>query len=159
MKATGADIRHKGDKASYKLPLGGKWPNHKSGDYIQIPPMSRFTDLSEYFDTIFHELAHWSEPRIEIDRETLGYAMCELIAEITACYIATDLHLPQHEDIKNHTSYLKSWLEKMGDDPNFIFKASSQASKTADHILSFSCRGEYGSHNEEEGSEIERASA
>ena len=35
-------------------------------------------------------------------------------------------------------AYLSNWLKAMKDDPKFIFTASSQASKAADFILSFS---------------------
>ena len=36
------------------------------------------------------------------------------------------------------TAYVKSWLKSLRDDVSFIFKASSAASKAADHILSYS---------------------
>jgi len=41
------------------------------------------------------------------------------------------------EPLDNHAAYLKSWLEGMHGDPNYIFKASRQASKVCDFLLSF----------------------
>ena len=42
------------------------------------------------------------------------------------------------ENLTNHVAYLANWLKAMKDDPKFIFTASSQASKAADYLLSFS---------------------
>jgi antirestriction protein ArdC len=63
--------------------------------------------------------------------------MGELIAEMGACYLATELGIPNDETLENHAAYLKSWLSSMRNDPNFIFRASRQASKVCDFLLSF----------------------
>ncbi len=63
--------------------------------------------------------------------------MGELVAEMTACYIAAELNIPNGESVENHAAYLKSWLEGMRGDTGFIFKASSMAAKTTDFLLSF----------------------
>ena len=163
VEATGAVIKYGGDSACYKLPTGGKWPKHKGGDYIQMPPKKSFTDEAEFYDTEFHELTHWSEVRIPINRETLGYAMCELVAEISACYMAAELHLPQCDNLDNHTRYLADWLSKMNDDNAFIFKASTLASTATDFLLNFSGRGDtlpkHEEEGEEEGETVERMTA
>ncbi len=49
-----------------------------------------------------------------------------------------DLGVPASENLGNHVSYLANWLRALKDDPRFIFTASSQASKAADYLLSFS---------------------
>ena len=63
--------------------------------------------------------------------------MGELIAEIGGCFLANELGLPV-SDQTNHVAYLQNWLQAMKNDPSFIFKASTQASKAADFILAFS---------------------
>ncbi len=63
--------------------------------------------------------------------------MGELIAEMAACFLATELGIPNTEPLENHASYLKSWLSAMREDDNYIFKASRQASKVCDFLLSF----------------------
>ena len=63
--------------------------------------------------------------------------MGELIAEMASCFLATELGVPNSEAIENHAAYVKSWLAAMKDDPNYIFKASRQASKVCDFLLSF----------------------
>ena len=125
--ATGADIRYGGNQAFY----------NRAQDYIQVPLRGQFT-AAEYYETILHELCHWSEGRLDWNRKEEGYAMGELIAEMGSCFLASELGIPNAETLPNHASYLQSWLKAMANDTKFIFQASSQASKAADFILSFS---------------------
>lgn len=127
MRATKADIRHCGDHAFYS----------PAGDFICLPNKGKFVTLGTYYESAFHELAHWSEPRLEWDRKSHGYEMGELVAEMTACYVAAELDIPNGESIQNHAAYLKSWLEGMRGDTSFIFKAASMAAKTTDFLLGF----------------------
>ncbi len=122
--ATQADIRHGGDRAFYS----------PSGDFIQLPPKATFHSDGAYYETAFHELGHWSESRLDWHG---SYAQNELIAEMAACFLAAELGVPNGEGLANHASYVKSWLDAMRGDHNYIFKASSQASKVADYLLSF----------------------
>lgn len=124
--ATEADIRYGGNQAFYDL----------AEDYIQIPNRDQFSG-SGYYETMFHEFVHWTESKSRLDwnREGNGYALGELIAEIGACYICSELNIPTNDE--NHHAYLNGWLQKMKQDSSFIFKASSQASKAADYIMSF----------------------
>jgi antirestriction protein ArdC len=129
--ATGADIRYGGDRACYNF----------AGDFIQMPHRERFA-VPEFYDTLFHELTHWSEhpARLNWDRKKPenSYALGELIAELGACYLAGELGLPLLETLPNHAAYLQSWLDKMKGDSRFIFTAAAQASRAVDFILSFS---------------------
>ena len=127
MKASGADIRHGGDKAFYSV----------GGDFICLPHKEEFVTPGTYYESAFHELAHWSEPRLDWDRKANGYAMGELVAELSACYVASELDIPNGETLENHAAYLKSWLEGMKGDTSFIFKASTMAAKTTDFLLGF----------------------
>lgn len=149
--ATGADVRHGGDRAAYAIPMPkGSWPNHAHGDYIQLPPRSTFNSTSEYYATALHELAHWSEVRLDFNAD---YAMCELVAEMASVFMATELAIPQSHDLSNHRRYLKGWLRRMNDDPKWMFTASTQASKVTDYLLSFIDRGV--ASNEPEAAETE----
>lgn len=134
--ATGAEIRHGGDKAFYALPLPtGTWPNHKAGDNITMPERTRFVSPEAYLETCLHELAHWAEVRVGWERSQHGYAMGELVAEIAACQLATELGMPITLD--QHAAYLKTWTEGMRESASFVFKACAMASKTTDYLLSF----------------------
>jgi hypothetical protein len=60
------------------------------------------------------------------------------VAEIGSCYLAAELGIPMAETSENHQAYVAGWLQGLQNDHRFIFQASSQASKAADYILSFS---------------------
>ncbi len=137
IQKTGAEIHFGGDKAFYSLPTPvGSWPNHDTGDFIVMPHAEQFESAAAYYETCLHELAHWSEVRTAWDREKHGYPMGELIAEMASCFVSSELGIPAI-DLGNHAAYLKSWIDAMKADPSFIFKASTQASKTADYLMSF----------------------
>ena len=131
--ATDAQIEFGGNRACYMRPVG-EWPKHTGGDYIRMPHKGQFTDPAEFYVTQFHELGHWSEVRLDW---TGSYAMGELIAEITGCYLAAETGVP-NLSMENHNKYLATWLKEMQSDPKWIFQAATQASKTADFILSHS---------------------
>jgi len=136
--ATGADIRYQGDHAFYKRPRPeGSWPHHNDGDFIVVPHKHRFDPVGSYYETILHELGHWSEVRLGWDHQEHGYAMGELVAEMASSFLATELGVPQGEGLENHASYLSSWLSSMKNDASYIFKASTQASKVCDYLLAF----------------------
>ena len=136
--ATGADIRYGGDRAFYRRPVpAGSFPNHREGDFICVPPRATFDLPGAYYETVTHELAHWSEVRTGWDDRKNGYALGELAAEIASCYVSAELGIPQGEDLGNHASYLRSWLDAMRGDRNFVFQAAKQASKVTDFLLGF----------------------
>ena len=125
IQATQADIRFGGNKCYYSV----------NSDHIQMVSKHRFKNEKEYYSTVLHELAHWSEKRCDW---TGNYAEGELRAEIAAAFMCSELQIPQSEDLSNTQAYLASWLKSLQSDPRFIFKASTAASKAADYVLSFS---------------------
>ena len=136
--ATGADVRFGGDRAYYRRPApAGSFPNHREGDFIVLPAKATFSPPGAYYETALHELAHWSEARTGWDDRTQGYALGELAAEIASCYVAAELGVPQGEGLGNHAAYLRSWLESLRNDRNYVFKAAKQASKVTDFLLGF----------------------
>jgi antirestriction protein ArdC len=132
IEATGANIRYGGGKAFYS----------PATDSIQMPPRATFESVNEYYATVLHELCHWSEHESRLNwsrkEKENSYQLGELVAEIGSCYLCRELGVPASDDMTNHIAYLKSWLQAMRNDPRFIFVASTQASKAADFILSFS---------------------
>jgi antirestriction protein ArdC len=125
--ATGADIRYGGNRAFYA----------PATDHIQLPLRSQFPDVNDFYGTATHELVHWSGATNRLNRSELSYGFEELVAEIGACYTCCEVGIPASDDLSGVTSYVQSWLRSMQNDPGFIFKASSHASKAADCLLSF----------------------
>ena len=128
--ATGADIRFGGDHAFYRRPMPeGSFPQHSDGDFVVLPNRGKFDLPGAFYETAFHELAHWSEVRLGWNHAEKGYAAGELVAEMAACYLSQELRIPDGERLDNHARYVASWLKAMRGDPSYIFKASTQASK------------------------------
>jgi antirestriction protein ArdC len=125
--STGADIRHvPGDKAYYTRP-----PH----DFIVVPPKAQFDNATGYYGTVFHELLHYTESRLDWNGT---YALGELRAELGATYLAAEVGIPAPENLENHARYLDHWIRAMKADSRVIFQIASAASKGADFILEFS---------------------
>jgi len=127
--ATGAAIRHGGDKAFYS----------PSEDFIRLPDADAFDSIADYYATACHELVHWTGHTSRLDRKIansyggVDYAREELVAELGAAFVCSLLGL-QSEPREDHASYLASWLEVLREDKKAIFKAASAAQKAADFL-------------------------
>ena len=105
--AVPATVRHGGNRAYYT----------ETFDYIVLPPFESFKDPAAYYGTRGHETAHWTKHKNRLNRDfgrkrwgDEGYAMEELVAEISAAYLCADLGLPPaiRED---HAPYVAGWLK------------------------------------------------
>jgi antirestriction protein ArdC len=137
VESTLAEIRHGGERAYY----------NRAGDFIQMPPMERFTGTATstpteaYYSTELHELTHWSGGTKRLSRDFSGrfgsaaYAFEELVAELGSAFLCGDLRI---SDVPrdDHARYLKSWLTVLRDDKKAIFTAASQATKAAEFLHS-----------------------
>jgi antirestriction protein ArdC len=139
--ATGADIRHGGSRAYYQ----------RDTDHIQLPPKESFASAADYYPVVFHELIHFTEPRLAWKG---SYGLGELVAELGGVYLTAEVGIPQSGDLTNHAAYLQSWLKELKEDNRAIFKAASQASRAADFILAFSRKGEAANDGIQEGEEV-----
>lgn len=114
-----------------------------SFDRIQLPERGQFATLAGYYTTAFHEMGHSTghESRLNRDLSPLAkihsYAKEELIAELTACFLAATTGVRRTADEHtNSVAYLKSWASKLRDDPKLIMSAAQSAQKAADLIQS-----------------------
>ena len=130
--ATGADIRHGGDRAFYS----------PKADFIQMPHFEAFHWAEAYYAVLAHEATHWTGGQNRLDRSFEGnrfgdanYAMEELVAEIGAAFICADLGLSP-EPRADHADYIGAWLKVLKGDTRAIFTAASQAQRAADYLSS-----------------------
>ncbi|MEQ8399688.1 MAG: zincin-like metallopeptidase domain-containing protein [Roseitalea porphyridii] len=128
--ATGADIRHGGNRAYYS---GGS-------DHVQMPVFECFRSPETYYATLANELTHWTKHKSRLDREfgrrrwgDEGYAREELVAELGAAFLCTDLALTPEPDA-NHAAYIDGWLAVLKNDKRAIFSAAAHAQKAADFL-------------------------
>jgi antirestriction protein ArdC len=128
--ATGADIRHGGNRAYYS----------NEGNYVQMPHFEFFKDKESYYATEAHEITHWTRHPTRLDRDLgrktwgdAGYAMEELVAELGSAYLCADLGItPEVRD--DHSAYIASWLEALKNDKRAIFSAAAHAQRAADFL-------------------------
>ena len=135
VKNTKAKIEHGGDKCYY-VP---------SKDFIKMVEKSEFKSTGDsnatqnYYSTLLHELTHWTGHKSRCDRDMQGYfgddsyAFEELVAEIGAavqCCILGITSTPKKESAQ----YLNSWIKRIENDPDALFKASAKASSAVKFI-------------------------
>lgn len=132
INATGAHIQHGGSKACYI-------PNM---DRILLPEFNSFHHADAYYQTAFHELAHWTGAKSRMDRElstrfgSHAYALEELLAEMSAGIMCATLGLETHTRA-DHAKYIKSWLEALKEQPQCLVAVASRASKVVDFLLEY----------------------
>ncbi len=120
-----------GDRAFYRL----------SEDKIHLPIPEVFSSRYAYNSTALHELAHATGAPHRLNRKfgagfgSEDYAYEELIAEITSCFMSTNLDLEQDEvHLDNHKAYIQSWIKAIREKPESLTKAIAEAEKTAAYM-------------------------
>jgi antirestriction protein ArdC len=125
-KATGAIIKHGGDRAFYA----------PGPDRIQMPPFEAFRDAESYYATLAHECCHWTGAKSRLNRDLSGrfgshaYATDEMVSEICSAYLCADLGLAA-EPREDHASYIETWLRVLKNDKRAIFTAAAHAERAA----------------------------
>lgn len=133
--ATGANIRHGGDRACYVPSI----------DQIWLPKFEQFHDAGSYYSTLAHECVHWSGAKHRLNRDLSGrfggdaYALEELIAELGSAFVAAHLGLSV-EPRSDHAAYISSWLRVLRSDARAILTASAKAQEAADFLIGCSAR-------------------
>lgn len=129
LNASGADIRHGGDRAFYR----------PSSDHIQLPDKGQFPTSDNYYATALHELGHWTGHSSRLDRDlsnpfgSEGYAKEELRAEISSMILGDELGIGH--DPEQHAAYVGSWIKALQEDPLEIFRASADAEKICGYVM------------------------
>jgi antirestriction protein ArdC len=108
-------------------------------DIITMPARGQFSDGSEFYSTLFHEMAHSTGSADRLNRKTMSdprdskkYAREELIAELGACFLCGMAGIEKTTD--NSAAYLKSWLNCLKEDASLLGWASAKAQKAVDWI-------------------------
>jgi antirestriction protein ArdC len=128
--ATGAQIRHGGDRACYVANI----------DQIWLPQFEQFRDAAAYYSVVAHEILHWTSAKHRLDRDLSGrfgddaYAMEELVAELGSAFIAAHLGI-SIEPRPDHAAYNASWLRVLRGDARAILTAAAMAQAAADFLI------------------------
>jgi len=130
-KRTGLVIEHSGRSKAFYQP---------SSHRIHMPDRELFDSDLEYAVCLLHELAHSTGSALNRDMEggfgSTNYAFEELVAELTASFLAVELGLKSDfSSHENSVAYMKSWLAMLKMDKNCLIKASNKASKAVEYQL------------------------
>lgn len=106
-------------------------------DTVEMPPIETFETASQFYGVLGHETSHWAmaERRLGLQKtfETKAeYAFSELVAELSACFLAVQLGVEPHFD--QSAAYIEGWAKALKADKDAIFQAAADAQKTVDYI-------------------------
>ncbi len=111
-------------------------------DTIVVPELNQYTELSEYYSTIFHEAVHSTGHPTRLNRITDiarfgsdSYSKEELTAELGASYLVNAAGLETDSSFQNSAAYLNGWLSALRGDKRFIVSAAGHAEKAVRLIL------------------------
>lgn len=126
------EIKYGGNNASYS----------PQKDLIRLPEAQSFFRSSGYVSTLFHELVHSTGHQDRLKRKSLlsvdgfgshEHSKEELVAEMGAAFLCGELGI--ESEIVQSAAYLSGWLKALGNNPQWIVSAASQAEAAADYIL------------------------
>jgi len=113
-------------------------------DIIIMPNPNDFDNMDEYRGTTAHEAIHSTGSEWRLNRDWIAnidvddlhkYSFEELVANMGRLFVSQAMRL-QHCDFDNEVAYIQHRKEKISNDRNLIIKASSEAWKAYEHILS-----------------------
>lgn len=120
----------------------GAWYS-PSRDIINMPKIESFKSSEFYYDTLFHEMIHFTglEGRCNRFKKTdsvefgsESYSEEELVAEMGGAYLCALTGISSEEISKNNAAYLAGWIKKLKGNPTLAIKAAGAAQKAVDYI-------------------------
>lgn len=111
-------------------------------DEVNLPLLSSFRSVEDYYHTMFHELTHATGHSTRLDRgfdksQSFGsedYSKEELIAELGACFLSGHSGIAA-KTIDDSASYINGWIKALKDDKKMLVHAGAKAQQAADYIL------------------------
>ncbi len=112
-------------------------------DLVNVPPMGRFSQLSDYYSVLYHELTHSTGHPRRLARPAVvsqsffgsfSYCQEELVAEMGAAFLCGHAGICNHT-VDNSAAYINGWLEQLAADLRLVVTAAAQAQRAADFIL------------------------
>lgn len=98
-------------------------------DCIAVLPKHQFPSISEYYSTLFHELVHWTQPRLK--RPTSSSEEEELVAETGSFLLCERFKLKA-----THTSYIDHQLSLLSHGKMEVWtRAAKKAEEAVAYLL------------------------
>ena len=129
---TNAILKDGGNRAYYS----------PTNDFIGMPKLEQFKTTDGYYSTLLNELTHWTGAMKRCNRDlknkfgSQAYAFEELVAELGSMFLCNKFNIlgRDEEQMRNHITYLDSWIKRLKDDKKAIFQASTLAQKAFDFL-------------------------
>ena len=108
-----------------------------------MPAPESFESPEAFYSVLFHELGHSTGHKSRLAREGVTdpqrfgnheYSKEELIAEMSASYLAAFAGIDTEPLVNNSAAYLASWLRVLRKDSRMVVFAAAAARKAVDHI-------------------------
>ena len=129
-------IKKEGDKACFS----------PSMDSITVPLLEQFSDISEYYSTVFHECIHSTGTESRLNRNiknhfgSADYAREELTAEMGSALLLHITGIGTSDTQRNNAAYIQNWMNVINENSgNLIVKAATLAEKAVDFFLGITC--------------------
>jgi len=112
-------------------------------DEVVVPHLNQYKHVEQYYTTTFHELSHSTGAPTRLNRKHgmtsffggEDYSKEELVAEISASMLATNIGILTDKCFNNSVAYLQSWIRVLKNDKKMIVTAAGCAEKAAKYIL------------------------
>ena len=111
-------------------------------DVIRVPKMSRYPNLEDYYNTVFHELTHATGHPKRLERFSLdanandlhAYGREELTAAMGSAMLAAHAGISA-ELVERDASYIRHWRDAISADKPMIIRSATLAQRAVDLIL------------------------
>lgn len=124
-----------------------------ASDTIVVPELNQYSELSEFYSTIFHEAVHSTGHKSRLNRisdvarfGSESYSREEMCAELGSSYLINIAGLETASSFRNSAAYINGWLSAIKGDKRFIISAAGQAEKAVRLIMGENEKGDEITH-------------
>lgn len=112
-------------------------------DIINIPDIQQFEQNAAFYNTTFHELAHWTGHKNRlarkgimqrIDSKSKVYAEEELLAELSASFLCGLTGIDRVDIIENNAAYLKHWIDVLRTDNRMLLRVAPRVQEAVNFL-------------------------
>ncbi len=111
-------------------------------DKVEMQPIETFESIIAYYSVLMHEYTHATKSKQRVNRVANDkhsprerYAFEELVAELGSVYTMQTLGFYNVEPREDHVQYIKSWLQALKNNTDYIFQASSKANTAVNWMM------------------------
>ena len=115
-------------------------------DRLNIPPRENFTNDTEYYSTVFHEIVHSTGHSSRLNRgvdnedsdfrmSSKGYSNEEVIAEFASALLMQELGMSSEDNTKNTSSYINGFCNWLINNPDDLISCVKKAEEAVKYIL------------------------